>query len=37
MLREADKKIESLLVVTQLIKVFDHYKTLDEAVAHFDK
>ncbi|MEX2478120.1 MAG: STAS domain-containing protein [Gracilimonas sp.] len=31
----ADKKIESLLVVTQLIKVFDHYRTLDEAIAHF--
>ena len=28
----ADKKIESLLVVTQLISVFDHYRTLDEAV-----
>lgn len=31
----ADKKIESLLMVTQLIKVFNHFRTLDEAVAHF--
>lgn len=31
----ADNKIESLLVVTQLIKVFNHFRTLDEAVAHF--
>lgn len=31
----ADKKIESLLVVTQLISVFDHYRTLDEAVAAY--
>lgn len=34
---QADKKIESLLMVTQLIKVFDHYRTLEEAIAHFDK
>ncbi|MEX2602999.1 MAG: STAS domain-containing protein [Gracilimonas sp.] len=34
---QADKKIESLLMVTQLIKVFNHFRTLDEAVAHFDK
>jgi anti-sigma B factor antagonist len=34
---QADKKIESLLMVTQLIKVFNHYRTLDEAVAHFNK
>ncbi|HET8865432.1 MAG TPA: STAS domain-containing protein [Gracilimonas sp.] len=34
---QADKKIESLLVVTQLIKVFKHFRTLDAAVAHFDK
>lgn len=33
----ADKKIESLLMVTQLISVFDHYRTLEEAIAHFDK
>ena len=34
---QADKKIESLLMVTQLIKVFNHFRTLDEAVAHFEK
>lgn len=28
----ASKKIESLLMVTQLVKVFDHYRTLEEAV-----
>ncbi|MFP8490122.1 STAS domain-containing protein [Gracilimonas sp. Q87] len=33
---QADKKVESLLMVTQLIKVFDHYRTLDDAIAHFD-
>lgn len=32
----ADKKIESLLMVTQLIKVFNHFRTLDEAVAYFE-
>lgn len=32
---QADKKIESLLMVTQLIKVFNHFRTLEEAVAHF--
>ncbi|MDR9418312.1 STAS domain-containing protein [Gracilimonas sp.] len=32
---QADKKIESLLMVTQLIKVFNHFRTLDEAVEHF--
>src|SRR6056297_348378 len=26
---QADKKIESLLMVTQLIKVFNHFRTLD--------
>jgi anti-sigma B factor antagonist len=31
----ADKKIKDLLVVTQLITVFDHYQTLDEAVDSF--
>jgi anti-sigma B factor antagonist len=31
----ASKKIESLLMVTKLITVFDHYKTLDEAVASY--
>tara|TARA_R100000027_G_scaffold10834_1_gene7750 strand:- start:8 stop:295 length:288 start_codon:yes stop_codon:yes gene_type:complete len=34
---QADKKIESLLMVTQLIKVFNHFRTLEEAVAHFDE
>lgn len=29
---EADKKIKDLLMVTQLISVFQHYRTLDEAV-----
>lgn len=33
---QADKKIESLLMVTQLIKVFNHFRTLEEAVAHFN-
>ncbi len=28
----ADQKIESLLVVTKLITVFDHYRSLEEAV-----
>lgn len=28
----ASDRIESLLVVTKLITVFDHYKSLDEAV-----
>ncbi|WP_020403704.1 STAS domain-containing protein [Gracilimonas tropica] len=32
---QADKKIESLLMVTQLIKVFNHFRTLDEAVDYF--
>lgn len=32
----ADNKIESLLVVTKLITVFKHFKTLDEAVSSFD-
>jgi anti-sigma B factor antagonist len=32
----ADKKIESLLMVTQLIKVFKHFRKLDEAIAHFN-
>lgn len=32
----ADNKIESLLVVTKLITVFKHFKTLDEAVASYD-
>lgn len=32
---QADKKIESLLMVTQLIKVFNHFRTLDEAAEYF--
>lgn len=32
----ADNKIESLLVVTKLITVFKHYKTLDEAVKSYE-
>ncbi len=34
---EADKKIENLLMMTQLITVFEHYRTLDEAVQAFQK
>lgn len=33
---QADKKIESLLMVTQLINVFNHFRTLDEAVEYFN-
>jgi anti-sigma B factor antagonist len=33
----ASDRIESLLMVTKLITVFDHYKTLDEAVQAFQK
>lgn len=33
---QADKRIESLLMVTQLISVFDHYRTLDEAIQAFE-
>ncbi len=32
----AADKIESLLIVTKLITVFKHYKSLDEAIASFD-
>ena len=32
---QADKKIESLLMVTQLVKVFNHFRTLDEAADYF--
>lgn len=32
----ATDKIESLLVITKLITVFKHFKTLDEALASFD-
>lgn len=31
----ATDKIESLLIVTKLITVFKHYKTLDEAIASY--
>lgn len=33
----ASDRIESLLIVTKLITVFKHYKTLDEAVAAFQE
>lgn len=33
----ASDRIESLLIVTKLITVFNHYKTLDEAVKAFEK
>lgn len=33
----AADKIESLLIVTKLITVFKHFKTLDEAIASFDE
>lgn len=34
----ADQRIESLLIVTKLITVFDHYRSLEEAVeAYGDK
>lgn len=32
---QADKKIESLLVVTRLITVFQHFPTVDEAVQSY--
>ncbi|RMD51175.1 MAG: anti-sigma factor antagonist [Ignavibacteria bacterium] len=32
----ATEKINSLLVITKLITVFDHYKTVDEAVKSFE-
>jgi len=32
---EADKKIESLLMITKLITIFDHYRTLEEAVKSY--
>lgn len=31
----ASDRIESLLMVTKLVTVFDHYKTLDEAVESY--
>lgn len=33
----ATDKIESLLVITKLITVFKHYKSLDEAIASFEE
>lgn len=33
----ATDKIESLLIITKLITVFKHYKSLDEAVASFEE
>lgn len=33
---QADKKIESLLVVTKLITVFQHYSTVDAAVQSYN-
>lgn len=33
----ASDRIESLLIVTKLITVFNHFKTLDEAVEAFEK
>ncbi len=32
----ADNKIESLLIVTKLITVFKHFKSVDEAVKSFE-
>lgn len=32
---EADKKIENLLMITQLISVFQHYRTVKEAIEHY--
>jgi len=32
----ATEKIESLLMITKLITVFQHFKTLDEAVASYE-
>jgi len=36
-LARASEKIESLLMVTKLITVFDHYESVDEAVGAFKK
>jgi anti-sigma B factor antagonist len=33
---QADKKIESLLVVTKLITVFKHFRSLDEAIKSYE-
>ena len=32
---EADKKIENLLMITQLVSVFQHYRTVKEAIEHY--
>ncbi|NCP85117.1 MAG: STAS domain-containing protein [Bacteroidetes bacterium] len=32
----ASNKIESLLIITKLITVFENFKTLDQAIASFD-
>lgn len=36
-LARASEKIESLLMVTKLITVFDHHESVDEAIAAFQK
>ena len=33
----ADKRIESLLMVTKLITVFNHYRTVEEAVESYEE
>jgi anti-sigma B factor antagonist len=33
----ATDKIESLLIITKLITVFKHYKTLDEAIVSYQE
>jgi anti-sigma B factor antagonist len=33
----ANERIESLLVITKLITVFDHYRTVEEAVESFEE
>lgn len=35
-LSNATEKIESLLVITKLITIFDHFESTDEAVASFN-
>ncbi|NBC03956.1 MAG: anti-sigma factor antagonist [Bacteroidetes bacterium] len=36
-LANADKRISSLLMVSQLNRVFDHHKSLDDAIAAFEE
>lgn len=36
-LANATEKIESLLVITKLITIFEHYNSVDEAVKSFNK